>query len=82
MNSLHYRSGFLVISAVLLLATVAQAQDWPQWRGPNRDGNVAGSPAAWPKDLQEEWKVTVGTGHASPVVVDKKIYVFARQGRR
>jgi outer membrane protein assembly factor BamB len=80
MNSFRYRSGFLVISALLLLATVAQAQDWPQWRGPNRDGNVAGAPAAWPKDLQEEWKVTVGVGHASPVVVDKKIYVFARQG--
>src|SRR4030095_8456981 len=80
MNSFFYRSAFLIICAVLLLATVVQAQDWPQWRGPNRDGNVAGAAASWPKDLQEEWKVTVGTGHASPVVVDKKIYVFARQG--
>ncbi len=80
MNPHRLLSGFLTIYVVLLLATAAQAQDWPQWRGPNRDGNVAGSTAAWPKDLQEEWKVTVGIGHSSPVVADKKIYVFARQG--
>ncbi|HEX8476335.1 MAG TPA: PQQ-binding-like beta-propeller repeat protein [Pyrinomonadaceae bacterium] len=55
---------------------------WPQWRGPNRDGNIVGvaAPRAWPKALKEEWKVTVGTGHASPVVVDGKAYIFARQG--
>jgi outer membrane protein assembly factor BamB len=80
MNPHRLLSGFLTISAVLLLATVTQAQDWPQWRGPNRDGNVAVSTASWPKELQEEWKVTVGIGHSSPVVVGKKIYVFARQG--
>lgn len=28
----------------------------------------------------EEWKVTVGVGHSSPLMVDGKIYVFARQG--
>jgi outer membrane protein assembly factor BamB len=30
--------------------------------------------------LKEQWKVTVGIGHASPVVANGKIYVFARQG--
>ena len=56
--------------------------DWPQWRGPNRDGNVTGAviPAAWPKALKEQWKVNVGIGHASPVVSNGRIYVFARQG--
>ncbi|HEV7474919.1 MAG TPA: PQQ-binding-like beta-propeller repeat protein [Pyrinomonadaceae bacterium] len=80
MSSHRLLSAFLTGAAVLSLAIAAQAQDWPQWRGPNRDGNAANSTAAWPKDLQEEWKVTVGLGHASPVVVDKKVYVFARQG--
>jgi outer membrane protein assembly factor BamB len=80
MNAHRLLSAPLTICAVLSLAIVTQAQDWPQWRGPNRDGNVANSTVAWPKDLQEEWKVTVGIGHASPVVVGKKIYVFARQG--
>jgi len=60
----------------------AVAQDWPQWRGPNRDGNVSGAiiPTTWPKSLKDQWKVTVGIGHSSPVVSNGRIYVFARQG--
>jgi outer membrane protein assembly factor BamB len=56
--------------------------DWPQWRGPNRDGLVsdAALPRTWPKELKQEWKVTVGVGHSSPVVANGRIYVFARQG--
>lgn len=32
--------------------------DWPQWRGPNRDGVVQGVtlPAKWPRALKEEWR--------------------------
>ncbi|HYN84430.1 MAG TPA: PQQ-binding-like beta-propeller repeat protein, partial [Pyrinomonadaceae bacterium] len=56
--------------------------DWTQWRGAARDGRVAGfrAPAAWPKTLREEWKVNVGTGHATPLVADGRVYVFARAG--
>ncbi|MGH9944419.1 MAG: PQQ-binding-like beta-propeller repeat protein, partial [Pyrinomonadaceae bacterium] len=58
------------------------AQDWSQWRGPARDGWVTGAalPAAWPKTLKEEWRVTVGVGHSSPVSAEGRVYVFARQG--
>ena len=66
--------------AMLLFATPLYAQDWPQWRGPNRDGAVTGRFSEWPKALKEQWRVTVGVGHASPVVVGNKIYIFARQG--
>src|SRR5262249_55057158 len=55
--------------------------DWPQWRGPNRDGVVRGvsAPARWPKTLTEEWSVPGGPGAASPVVVGGSVYVFTRQ---
>lgn len=58
------------------------ASDWPQWRGPNRDGKVidVALPQTWPKTLKEEWRVPVGIGHSSPVVAKGRIYVFARQG--
>src|ERR1700682_323598 len=80
MRTLRSWSKFLTIGAVLLPATTIRAQDWPQWRGPNRDGNAPALASAWPKDLKEEWKVTVGIGHSSPVVANGRIYVFARQG--
>lgn len=76
----QYLKILLVLSA--LLAQSARASDWPQWRGPNRDGAVKGfsAPASWPAQLKEQWKVTVGVGHASPLLVGGHVYVFARQG--
>jgi outer membrane protein assembly factor BamB len=73
---------FRTVAVMLFLASgAAPAQDWPQWRGPNRDGVVLGvtPPAKWPKTLREEWKAPVGEGLASPVVVGAKAYVFTRQ---
>jgi hypothetical protein len=68
----------------LLPVNAAGAQDWPQWRGPNRDGVVSGVsvPTKWPKALTEEWRVPVGEGVASPVVADGKVVVFTRQDFR
>ena len=73
----------VVLSGVILVgATCALAQDWPQWRGANRDGKVTGftAPAAWPKELAQKWKATVGAGDGTPALVGDKLYVFARQG--
>src|SRR5688572_30643345 len=59
----------------------AAAADWPQWRGPNRDGSVlAALPGQWPEALKKRWQVTVGTGHASPVVSGNRVVVIAREG--
>ena len=57
------------------------AQDWPQWRGPNRDAKAADfkAPKTWPKELTEKWKVTVGEGVATPALVGDKLFVFSRQ---
>ena len=57
------------------------AQDWPQWRGPNRDGVMRFSePKAWPAKLISKWKVPVGDGYASPLFAGGRILQFARQG--
>jgi outer membrane protein assembly factor BamB len=58
-----------------------QAQDWPQWRGPNRDGKVRGysAPQSWPKELTQKWKATVGLGDATPALVGERLYAFGRQ---
>ena len=59
----------------------SQAAHWPQWRGPNRDGHVAAfvPPKVWPERLTQRWKVDVGSGHATPLLVGNRIYVFSRQ---
>ncbi|HEX8291252.1 MAG TPA: PQQ-binding-like beta-propeller repeat protein [Pyrinomonadaceae bacterium] len=63
-------------------APAVSTAEWPQWRGPNRDGLAAGvaAPSAWPKELKPGWKVTVGVGHSSPVVSGGVVYQHARQG--
>src|SRR5687767_12214481 len=71
-----------MVVAISIAASRLAPADWPQWRGPNRDGIVKNAvvPATWPKALKEEWKIMVGLGHASPIESNGKIYVFARQG--
>jgi outer membrane protein assembly factor BamB len=72
----------MAVGGILAGATGVLAQDWPQWRGANRDGKVAGftAPQAWPKELAQKWKTTVGSGDSTPALVGDKLYVFARQG--
>jgi len=72
----------LTACVVVMIASCALAQDWPQWRGTNRDAKAAGFtvPKTWPKELTQKWKVTVGQGDATPALVGDKLYVFARQG--
>ena len=57
------------------------AQDWPQWRGPNRDARATDfkAPKTWPKELTQKWKVTVGEGVATPALVGDRLYVFSRE---
>ena len=76
----------LTVAATLIAtATVVQAQaptDWTQWRGPSRDGTLPAftAPAQWPDMLTQRWKIDVGTGYATPIVVGNRVYMFSRVG--
>ncbi len=75
----------LFLSIVILLLICSgniYSQDWPQFRGPARDSKVTGfkAPAAWPAQLTLQWKDSVGTGDATPVLVGKFLYLNTRQG--
>ena len=73
----------VVIAALLWLtfSTRARGQDWPQWRGVNRDARVTGfkAPDSWPKELKQRWRVTVGDGVATLALAGERLYVFTRQ---
>ena len=74
----------MTLSTLALALPHLTAQDWPQWRGPHRDGHAPGfqAPATWPKTLTRQWKVTVGEGVATPALVGERLYVFSREEGR
>jgi len=74
--------GSLMAIATLMAAATASGQDWPQWRGPDRDGAALSfdEPAVWPDSLTQRWQVEVGLGYATPILVGERLYMYARQG--
>jgi outer membrane protein assembly factor BamB len=63
---------------VVLLPLTVEAEDWPQFRGPNRDNawNEAGILKAFPDNgLKIRWRAPVGPGWSSPVVVRGRVYL-------
>ncbi|MGE3316711.1 MAG: PQQ-binding-like beta-propeller repeat protein [Planctomycetaceae bacterium] len=71
--------------AFLLCATsMAAAGDWPQWRGPNRNGisSETGLLKEWPKEGPPVvWHAkSVGDGYSTPSVVGDRIYLLSNQG--
>jgi outer membrane protein assembly factor BamB len=82
----RFSTGAAVTLAVIAASLSVEAQrsstDWTQWRGPSRDGAATGfsAPATWPDTLVQKWKIEVGTGYASPLVVGDRVYVFSRRG--
>jgi outer membrane protein assembly factor BamB len=71
----------LVLGSSTLLVSQS-SQDWPQFRGPNRNGlaTVFSEPRAWPEQLTRTWKIEVGEGYATPILVRDRLYMFTRQG--
>jgi len=74
----------LLVSAVALVGLSAVANDWPQWRGPQRDGisQEKGLLKEWPKEGPKlQWKVTdIGSGYSTPAVVGGRLYLLGNDG--
>jgi len=70
------------VAVSLLLGTSGRAEDWPQWRGPNRDGvwHETGILEAFPRGgLKVRWRVPVGPGWSSPVIAAERVYLTDSQ---
>src|ERR1700704_3971492 len=62
----------------LVLPAALRADDWPQWRGLNRDGvcGETGLLQSFPAEgLKVRWRVPVGWGFSSPVVAQGRAYL-------
>ncbi len=75
---------FPLIAAGLLFASVAVAEDWPTFRGPNRDGicKETGLLKEWPKGGPPKvWTARgLGFGYGTPIVADGKIFGLGTVG--
>src|SRR5262249_39750630 len=56
MRNARPTTGVLAGCVLFLGAAGGLAQDWPQWRGPNRDAKAIGftAPKTWPKELTQK----------------------------
>jgi len=68
----------LLMCCALWLARSAEAEDWPQWRGPRGDGTSLETdlPTHWSANQNVAWKTPIpGIGHSSPIVVGDRVFV-------
>jgi outer membrane protein assembly factor BamB len=75
----------LAISAITIIQTSLFAEDWPQWRGPNRDGvwKVDGVRTELPDgQLPLTWSKEIGPGYSGPTVANGMVYVMDRQAEK
>ena len=63
----------------------AERADWPQWRGPHRDGisQETGLLDEWPADGPTlVWQIDdVGYGYSTPAVVGDRLYLMGNKGK-
>jgi outer membrane protein assembly factor BamB len=71
----------LALPVLCLAATLARADDWPQWLGPKRDGvwRETGILDKFPKDGPKvRWRVDIGAGYSGPAVAAGRVFVTDR----
>jgi outer membrane protein assembly factor BamB len=71
----------ILIAMVLACGAQLMGADWPQWRGPDRNGHVPAGVAV-PTSLEVHsivWQIPIGDGVASPVVSGGKVFYLDNQ---
>lgn len=68
-----------------LVISTLNAADWPQWRGPMRDGSVSGQ--GWPADLapgrlDRLWRVPLGPSYSGPIVAGELVFTTETHDKR
>ena len=72
---------FVAITVQVTVQVTAEADDWPQWRGPTRDGvwHETGVLTRFPaKQIKLRWKAEVSSGYSGPTVSAGRVYVTDR----
>jgi outer membrane protein assembly factor BamB len=73
------------VGVSLVLSLAVRADDWPQWRGLNRDGvwNETGILESFPTNgLEISWRAPIGPGYSSPAVAQGRVCITDIQAVR
>src|SRR5579884_1622584 len=80
------RRAALAVLAACLLTPLAGADDWPQWRGPERSGvsKEKGLLKEWPKGGPKLlWKADkLGIGYSTPSVVGDRVFLLGEADKQ
>ncbi len=71
-----------ILSLFAAFVSTSLAADWPQWRGPERTGEIpAGEPlpTTLPAEPKAVWRIAIGDGFASPVVQNGRVFYLDNQ---
>ncbi|MFV2068878.1 MAG: PQQ-binding-like beta-propeller repeat protein [Pirellulales bacterium] len=68
------------VTGLILWSAGVVADDWPQWRGPRRDGvwRETGIVARLPAQLHRRWQTPIGAGFSGPAVAGTRLFVTDR----
>ena len=81
---MRMRLRLLVVGIFLVSSAPLPAEDWPEWRGPERDGvsKETGLLKEWPKEGPKLlWQVKdIGYGFSTPSVVGDRLYLLSNKG--
>lgn len=75
------RSIFLASFLVAIVIPSLRGDDWPQWRGVNRDGEWRETgilESFSSSELKPKWRVEIGAGYCGPTVANGRVYVMDR----
>lgn len=75
------RSVIAALVCTVVSLPMSRADEWPQWRGPNRDGVWAETGIIDRFDspqIKLKWKVPISSGYSGPTVADGRVYVSDR----
>ena len=79
----HRVLGSLLAAIAAVAGVTISAEQWTGWRGAGKQGvSTAAVPATLAPKATDVWAVSIGAGHASPLVDGQRVYVFARQGEQ
>jgi len=83
-SQMHKRRGMFALLAAVVMASVCTAADWPQFRGPHRDGKSTetGLLRKWPEGGPKLfWSVEgLGAEYSSAAIAEALVYTTGKHG--